>query len=51
MGGSRDGCNGTRHSVIEDFWMESEAYKICEGWAARQGYAVFPTNTKRRNES
>jgi hypothetical protein len=25
MGGSRDGCNGTRHSEIEPFSMESEA--------------------------
>jgi hypothetical protein len=27
------GCNGTRHSAIEQFFMESEAYRICEGWA------------------
>jgi hypothetical protein len=30
--------------------MESEAYKICEGWAAREGYAAFLTNTTRRSE-
>jgi hypothetical protein len=51
MGGSRDGCNGTTHSAIEHFWMESEAYKICEGWTAREGYAAVPTNTMRRSES
>jgi len=33
MGESRDGCNGTRHSSVEYFCMESEAYKICEEWA------------------
>jgi hypothetical protein len=31
--------------------MESEAYKICEGWATGQGDAAFPTNVTRRSES
>ncbi len=51
MGGSRDGCNGTRHSAIEHFCMESEAYKICEGWETGECDAAFPTNAARRNES
>jgi len=51
MGGNRDGCNGTRHSAIEHFCMESEAYKRCEGWATGEGNAAFPTNATRRNES
>ncbi len=29
--------------------MESEAYKICEGWATGEGNAAFPTNATRRN--
>jgi hypothetical protein len=33
MGRSRDACNGIRHSGIEYSCMESDAYKICEGWA------------------
>jgi hypothetical protein len=37
MGGSRDSCNGTRHSAIEHLWMESEAFKICEGWMQQEG--------------
>ncbi|KAH8948841.1 hypothetical protein BDL97_11G116100 [Sphagnum fallax] len=40
MGGSRDGCNGTRHSAIEHFCMESEVFKICEGWATREDVFV-----------
>jgi pentatricopeptide repeat protein len=27
--------------------MESEAYKICEGWATGEGHAAFPTNATR----
>jgi pentatricopeptide repeat protein len=50
MGGSRDGCNGTRHSAIEHFCMESEAYKIREGWATGEDDAVFPTNAARWND-
>jgi hypothetical protein len=42
-GCSRDGCNGTRHSAIEHFCMESEAYKIFEGWATGEDDAAFPT--------
>ncbi len=47
MGGRRDGCNGIRHTVIEHFCMESEAYKTCEGWATGEGDAAFPTNATR----
>jgi len=43
MGGSRDSCNGARHIAIQHIFMESEAYKICEGWATQQGDATFPT--------
>jgi hypothetical protein len=31
--------------------MESQAYKICEGWATSEGNAAFPTNATRRNAS
>jgi hypothetical protein len=31
--------------------MESEAYKICKGWATGEGNKAFPTNALRRNES
>ncbi|CAK9256411.1 unnamed protein product [Sphagnum jensenii] len=31
------------------FCMESEAYKICEGWATGEGNAAFPTNARSRN--
>jgi hypothetical protein len=51
MGGSRDSCNGTRYCAIEMFCMESEAYKIFEGWATGQGDADFPTNVRRRSKS
>jgi hypothetical protein len=51
MGGRKDSCNGTRHSAIEHFCIESEAYKICEGWATGEGNKAFPTNALRRNES
>jgi hypothetical protein len=51
MGGSRDGCIGTRHSAIAFFYMELQAYKICEGWATSEGNAAFPTNATRRNAS
>jgi hypothetical protein len=49
MDGSKDSCNGTRHSAIEHFCMESEAYKKCKGWATREGNKAFPTNALRRN--
>jgi hypothetical protein len=26
--------------------MESEVFKICEGWAAREGDAALPTNAR-----
>jgi hypothetical protein len=46
MGGSRDGCNGTRHSAIEPFCMDSEAYKICEGWATEESDTAFSWKCK-----
>jgi hypothetical protein len=30
--------------------MESEAYKICEGWAITECDAAFSTNATRRSE-
>jgi hypothetical protein len=40
-GGSRDGCTGTRHSAIELFCKESEAYKICEGGQPKKEVQLF----------
>jgi len=39
-GGSRDGCTGSRHSAIEHFCMESEAYKI-EGGQPKKEMQLF----------
>jgi hypothetical protein len=48
MGGSRDGCNGTKHSAIEPFCMDSEAYKICEGWATEESNTAFSRKCKEK---
>jgi hypothetical protein len=50
MGGNKDGYNGTRHNATNHFWTKLEAYKICEGWVAKEGYATFLTNMTRRSE-
>jgi hypothetical protein len=36
---------GTVQLII--FCMESEAYKMCEGWATREGDAAFLPNVMR----
>jgi hypothetical protein len=36
---------------LNNFFIESEAYRICEGWATSVGNVAFPTNAMRRNDS
>jgi hypothetical protein len=51
MGSNKNICNDTRHNVIEHFCVESKVYKICQGWATREGDTTFPTIVKRRSVS
>jgi len=41
MGGSRDGCIGTRQSAIALFCMESEAYKVSKAGQLEKGMQLF----------
>jgi hypothetical protein len=36
---------------LNNFFMESKAYRIREGWATWEGNVAFPTNAMTRNDS
>jgi hypothetical protein len=51
MGGSKNGCNGTKKSAIEQFFMEQKVYDNSQGGTTQETIELFYQMQQERHNS